>query len=123
MRCRAAPTISRRLLQDLPVALDWRELGKVTPVKNQGSCGSCWAFSGIGTIESRLLINEKLDINTMTDPLDLSEQQSVSRATRLHCKAAGRRCPFGSMLPKPHCWYRWLTNHGPLRLHTAAGLQ
>jgi hypothetical protein len=63
---------------------DWRQLGGVTPVKNQGNCGSCWDFAATGAFESAVLIGDAVQ-------WDLSEQQVLS------CNWGGSSCGGGWM--------------------------
>ena len=58
---------------NLPASVDWRTKGAVTPVKDQRTCGSCWAFSAIGALESLSFIAGK-------DLIEFSEQQLVDCA-------------------------------------------
>jgi cathepsin O len=50
----------KRKLKDLPQHWDWREKKAVTPVRNQGKCGACWAYSTVETIESMVAIKTKV---------------------------------------------------------------
>jgi C1A family cysteine protease len=64
---------------ELPKSWDWRDYGAVSPVKNQGQCGSCWTFSSVGAIESAYAIA------TNTTALSLSEQEIVDCASKDGC--------------------------------------
>jgi KDEL-tailed cysteine endopeptidase len=53
----AADLSSHVATSGLPDRLDWREKNVVSPPKDQGGCGSCWAFSATETVESNVAIN------------------------------------------------------------------
>lgn len=59
---------------EVPDELDWREVeGRVTRVKNQGQCGSCWAFASVGALEGQ----ERSRGATRNQTIELSEQNLV----------------------------------------------
>jgi len=47
----------------LPNSFDWRDYGKVTSVKNQNPCGTCWVFGTTSVLESAVLIGESVEYN------------------------------------------------------------
>uniref|UniRef100_A0A914YWT0 Peptidase C1A papain C-terminal domain-containing protein n=1 Tax=Panagrolaimus superbus TaxID=310955 RepID=A0A914YWT0_9BILA len=84
------PTVKRNAFDsdwsnDIPESFDFRVHGKVTPIKNQGPCGSCWAFTTAAAIESQYLLR-------FNQSLDLSEQSLVS------CNSGAWGCNGGNVV-------------------------
>jgi C1A family cysteine protease len=72
-------------------SVDWRGKG-VTPIKNQGRCGSCWTFSTTAAVEAALAIKKG------QKNLDLSEQQVLDCTTQSHgCRGGYPNYAFSQM--------------------------
>eukprot|EP00977_Amphora_coffeiformis_P002274 scaffold426_cov219-Amphora_coffeaeformis.AAC.36 len=70
-------------VSQLPKHVDWRRQGISTPVKNQYTCGSCWAFATTSALESHVALHTGV-------LYELSEQQLVScTGNPLHCGGTG----------------------------------
>jgi hypothetical protein len=80
--------------KSLPAAFSWCDSGGCTPVKDQGSCGSCWAFSTVGALECNIKLKDKVTV-------DLSEQWLVS------CNSDGWGCGGGWWA---HDYHQWKTD-------------
>jgi C1A family cysteine protease len=77
-KCGSYNTVST----NLPTSIDWRTQNAVTPVKDQGQCGSCWSFSSSGAMEGAWAISKHTLVS-------LSEQQLVDCSKKygnLGCK-------------------------------------
>ncbi|TVU16456.1 hypothetical protein EJB05_40022 [Eragrostis curvula] len=80
-------------VSEVPESWDWRQLGAVTPVKNQGTCGSCYAFAVVAAVESLHQINTG-------ELVSLSEQQLVD--------CTGYGCTIG----RSDGSYKWIGKNG-----------
>jgi C1A family cysteine protease len=70
----------------LPALLDWRDLGGnwITSIKDQGDCGSCWAFATTALLEAMVKISKH-----MSQDIDLSEQMLLSCSNAGDCVLGG----------------------------------
>jgi len=78
----------------LPDFFDWRDTTALPSVKNQGGCGSCWAFATVGPLECNIKLKDGIEV-------DLSEQWLVS------CNSDGWDCGGGWFA---HDYHEWKTD-------------
>jgi len=84
-----------------PTTFDWRTKNKVTDVKDQGQCGSCWAFSVTENVESMWMIAKGIDAGSMSP---LSPQEIVD------CDTSDSGCNGGD----PPTAYQYIQSAGGL---------
>lgn len=99
----AIPPVNDTVPYEIPINstpnandIDWRKTDALTPVKNQGHCGSCWAFSATAAVESYAHLSGKYNLT------ELAPQQIVS------CDKADSGCGGGW----PYKAYTYLKNAG-----------
>merc|ERR1719397_2313771 len=95
------PARSTKAIKDLPESVDWRDKGACTPVKDQGSCGSCWAFATTAVIESHMQI--------ATGSLPTLSTQQVTSCTPNPLKCGGTGGCYGSI---PQLGYTYIQLFG-----------
>ncbi|KAH9511188.1 hypothetical protein DERF_009660 [Dermatophagoides farinae] len=71
----------------IPDEFDWNEKGKVTPIKQQFICGSCFIFSAVAVVESAYLIHGKT--NLKPEEIDISEQAILDCMNPDVCRTGG----------------------------------
>ena len=89
-------------IDSLPDSIDWVKLGAVTPVKDQGQCGSCWSFSATGALEG-------VFFNKFGKLVSFSEQQLVD-CDNLKNGGRDHGCNGGLM----DYAFNWISHNGGL---------
>ena len=99
------PKPTKRLgLTKYPDSWDWRAKGIVGPIKDQQQCGSCWAFSAVGALESQI-------IKATGKNISLSEQDIVDCVKDIASPDGSSTCCDGCMGGEMYSVYQYLEHN------------
>ncbi|KAG7198462.1 hypothetical protein KM043_005844 [Ampulex compressa] len=79
--CTKGGTGREKRSANVPLKLDWRERGVVSPVRSQGSCGACWAFSAVEVAETMYAIKNGSSVS-----LSVQEMIDCARNSNFGCE-------------------------------------
>ena len=88
-----------KVSNEAPSAYDWRDYGRVSAVKDQGSCGSCWAFSTVANLEGLYYANKGV-------------MKTFSEQMLVDCDTSDSGCNGGLM----EYAFTWLKKNGGIML-------
>ena len=75
-----------KVSSEIPVSKNWASEGKITSIKNQGSCGTCWSFAVAAAIQSSMILKGQARNFISFDEPDLSQQFFLTCADQGTCK-------------------------------------
>ncbi|CAM4941161.1 unnamed protein product [Rotaria socialis] len=78
-----------RTIEDLPDSFDWRDHNAVTPVKDQGSVGTCWAFSTVQNVEGQWALKSKLLTNLSVEQVVDCDGMQKADSVQADCGVYG----------------------------------
>ncbi len=84
----------------LPGSFDWRDTGKVTPIKNQNPCGTCWVHGTLAALESKVLIEESTTCDFSEQNLDCCTDPAWVYLIGNRCNGGGWSWLAGDTLTK-----------------------
>lgn len=130
---------------DIPNSIDWRQKGAVTPIKNQGQCGSCWSFSTTGALEGLHFIkksslisfseqqlmdcsssygNQGCNGGLMDDAFSYARDYGIEQESVYPYQGAVGTCAYSaSQVVYKNTGYTDVTKNNPTQLKAAVNLQ
>ena len=88
-------------ITETPTSFSWVDKGVINPIKNQQSCGSCWAFSAVGALEPHIRLKTK-------KPIVLSEQEFVDCVKNIKDPLNVTTCCSGCEGGEPYSVFQFL---------------